>query len=309
MRRQMSSPFAMHLDLGMAGAGDDQSELRIPFRCGLLMGESTRIRGPSQAACRENSKPQWGAIMRMERAEKAAPSAWNGNVGCIDADGDEVDAQARAFREGARAVDQLIEGISRSVRMDHLDHSEDRRLSEQEDELRRQQESELRRARRKEREARDPHRKVALKLENRRRFERQLGQPETQESIPTRKVDFISFKGTERVAMVDVGQIRARCKQLSGGATVRSLLDHQRQKEQRERINTQSSRAAFWGSLNSASNGSSFMGTSMSAPMLLATASSDRSPGVAGRGDSEAALWQEARIPSAGRRINLAAAS
>jgi len=195
--------------------------------------------------------------MRLEQKDKSSALHAKGP----EYTADEVDDQARAFHEGARALDQLIEGMARSVRMEHVgagDPAEQRRLQEQEEE-RRQHELARNRARRREREARDPHKKIALRLENRRRFERDA----KQEPVPTKKVDFVGHGGLETVDMVDVSVLRSRCEKLEKGETVQSLLDRRRQKEQQERAGrlTATSRATSRGST---------LGTSSSAPFLSA---------------------------------------
>eukprot|EP00929_Paragymnodinium_shiwhaense_P110046 TRINITY_DN76746_c0_g1_i1.p1 TRINITY_DN76746_c0_g1~~TRINITY_DN76746_c0_g1_i1.p1 ORF type:complete len:434 (-),score=109.58 TRINITY_DN76746_c0_g1_i1:85-1386(-) len=196
----------------------------------------------SQAACRENNKTQ-RCNKLIESSELPTQARSSGQVSphasalepsAQSAMEEDVEAHARAFREGARVVDELIEGLT-SQRLDHLANRADaRRLGELEEE-RRQRELEMKRARRKEREARNPAKKVALKLENRRRYGAVDESGVAQDvSIPTCKVEFVSSKGFERVNLVDVGQLQARSV-VSQGATVRSLLDSQKQRELQRR--------------------------------------------------------------------------
>merc|ERR1712039_763938 len=90
-----------------------------------------------------------------------------------------------------------------------------------------------RRARKKEQEAKDPHRKVALRLENKRRFEEDaLGKA----GIPMSQVEVQGFKGRETVTLVDVRQLQSRCLFLDEGThDVREMLDAQRREEQQRR--------------------------------------------------------------------------
>eukprot|EP00927_Polykrikos_kofoidii_P076614 TRINITY_DN73680_c0_g1_i1.p1 TRINITY_DN73680_c0_g1~~TRINITY_DN73680_c0_g1_i1.p1 ORF type:complete len:318 (-),score=54.83 TRINITY_DN73680_c0_g1_i1:347-1300(-) len=195
--------------------------------------------GPSQAVRRENSKTQW-CTSQMERSEQGGSnSSGSGAAGTGAQDDtkcssptacDDVDAQARAFQEGARAVDDLLQGIARSSRLDHIGSREEERRQLEQEEARRQAEADMRRARRREREARDPHRKVALKLENRRRFDA-AERASTADHVPLCKVDFVGPRGPETVDLVDVGQLRSRCQQLNEGASVRSLMELSRRRD------------------------------------------------------------------------------
>eukprot|EP00928_Gymnodinium_smaydae_P069480 TRINITY_DN5299_c0_g2_i1.p2 TRINITY_DN5299_c0_g2~~TRINITY_DN5299_c0_g2_i1.p2 ORF type:complete len:351 (-),score=90.79 TRINITY_DN5299_c0_g2_i1:107-1159(-) len=252
------------------GLGGEAAAFQVPsslLPSGVVAGSGIRSRALerdrsslSRAACRENAKSQWCALTRLDqgrgisvgavapRTPSAGATAASLDLDCSSPSGagteDAAARAARAFQEGARAIEQLLEGVGRSGRMDYLldrDAQEARKRALALEEERRQQELELRRARRRERDIRDPHKKVALKLENRRRFERDMSM--RSEAIPTCRVDFAGGAGgLERVELVDVGQLRARCHQLGEGDTVKTLLDRQRRNEQRERLSSSTSR-------------------------------------------------------------------
>ncbi|CAE7413984.1 STK33 [Symbiodinium natans] len=76
------------------------------------------------------------------------------------------------------------------------------------EEARRRREAELRRARKKEQMARDPKRKVALKIENKRRFsgheEDEEDAKKEKDAIPLRKYEVYGESGPEKVNIVDI---------------------------------------------------------------------------------------------------------
>lgn len=137
----------------------------------------------------------------------------------------------------------MIEGLTRSLRLEHFaeacghQNPEDK-LRVQLEEERRHQEKEERRARQRERLTRDPHRKVALKLENRRRFGRSRTCPSGRPEVPMMTVDIVGSRGLEKVELVDLRTLRSRCHPLGSGTTVRSLLEHQRNQERWVRSRT-----------------------------------------------------------------------
>lgn len=243
-------------------------------------------RGPSHAAHLQNSKAQW-CFTQIERCNSApsllaprllstaefAPRALcpsSGGAGdsgggeqsggcCGSSEGD-TEARARLFEDGLNAVDQLLAaGKTKRGETTLRSREEEQRLLEQEEE-RRQHELDLRRARRRERDARDPHRKVALKLERHRRFAQdastevkpasgllagRLSQPRRRgvdaDRIPMQFVDIAnSSGGMEQVKLVDVASLRARCIKLpdgaSGGRAAVDALLEERRLEERRRI-------------------------------------------------------------------------
>jgi hypothetical protein len=91
------------------------------------------------------------------------------------------------------------------------------------------------RARRRERKvnARDPRRKVALQIAQRHEDEDELGRERFSlfdtSGVPMRAVNVLGCYGTETVDLVDVHKLRSQC--LPETRNVRSLLEHQRQKD------------------------------------------------------------------------------
>lgn len=134
------------------------------------------------------------------------------------------------FAEDLGQLDQAIEELSRSVRMEHLEAP---RVEAAKEEARKQLDQEHRRARQKEQQARDPHRKVALRLENKRRFE---SDEVAHAGVPMASVDVRGGTGCESVAVVDVKSLRQKCNVLNQGHDVRAMLDRQKQAEQQERV-------------------------------------------------------------------------
>jgi len=125
-----------------------------------------------------------------------------------------------AFKEDVAAVDTLIHNLAANLRVDGGINSKEaremERLKKEREEARLRQVAEERAARQKEAEARDPHKKVHLKLENTRKF----GKDFLEElRVPMQQVDFVTEAGVDHVNMVDILQIRQRCKRCDTRAT------------------------------------------------------------------------------------------
>merc|ERR1719201_1049386 len=125
-----------------------------------------------------------------------------------------------AFKEDVAAVDTLIHNLAANLRLDGGINSKEarelERLKKEREEARLRQVAEERAARQKEAEARDPHKKVHLKLENTRKF----GKDFLEElRVPMQQVDFVTEAGVDHVNMVDILQIRQRCKRCDTRAT------------------------------------------------------------------------------------------
>jgi len=94
---------------------------------------------------------------------------------------------------------------------------------------RKQREKEMRAARKREQAARDPHRKIQLKLENKRRFEIDTLD---QAGIPMKKLDFMTSRGRQKVPLVDVRGLVCQCQGLAEGIhNVRELVEKQSRSE------------------------------------------------------------------------------
>jgi len=137
--------------------------------------------------------------------------------------------RAEAFKNDALAVDNLIMNLTSNLRLDGATGAKAKeleRLKKEAEEARRRQAAEERAARAQEAAARDPHKKVNLKIENTKKF----GMAFIEElSIPMQQVDFHDDNGIQQVSMVDVLQIRQRCKRCDTTATpsVESLIADQ----------------------------------------------------------------------------------
>lgn len=138
------------------------------------------------------------------------------------------------------SLDHRIEDMSRNVRLEHFaaDSKAEDRVQRARDDIKRQREAELRKARKSEQEARNPRRKVALKLENTRRFAAAALAQGDQEPLPLPRGRPIPMTKIEAepgnlVDLVDVRKLRAGCKMLDeGGHSVEEMLDWEKRKEQ-----------------------------------------------------------------------------
>merc|ERR1740130_645284 len=102
----------------------------------------------------------------------------------------------------------------------------------------RKKEAELRKARIKEKAARDPHKKIQLRLENKRRFEMdtldKIGIPTTTFSVQNN----ISI---ENVKIVDILSLRGKCQGLTEGIhSVHELVELQQRREKSLRLSAAS---------------------------------------------------------------------
>jgi len=138
----------------------------------------------------------------------------------------ETEQRAQAFAEDLDAVDTLLESITRRGKERPVTPRERKERLRREAEARR--EAEMRAARKAEAEARDPHRKVAARLDNTRRFGPEEGH---EKHVPMMKVSFGGHNGVEQVELVDVRLLRARMQQINESAHVDSLLELQRHRE------------------------------------------------------------------------------
>jgi len=136
------------------------------------------------------------------------------------------------FIEDVLALNTQIEDLSKSLSFSHLSaNGADARKNAAKEEERRRKEAELRRARKKEQMARDPKRKVALRLENKRRFNDLEEEKGNEKQIPMQKIGVQGAKGPERVEIVDILKIKNQCEFLDQGASVKHMLETRYQKE------------------------------------------------------------------------------
>lgn len=238
-------PNTVPLARGAAG-----SRLQDDRRASLATFARTNASAPTAGVRRENDRAREYAA-ELERVltenNQATRSLSCGSLGLPkpespkSAEGSEVrdlDEQNELFQKTAADASRMLEGIARSVRLEHLSEgNQESKLKAEREEERRQQALEERRARQRERQARDPRRKVALKVENRRRF----GRTDSSgglcgSSVPMCEVTVCGEGGHETVGMVDVAGLRSRCQRLNNtgsksASTVDLLLQDQRQRE------------------------------------------------------------------------------
>jgi len=167
-----------------------------------------------------------------------------------------IETVAAAFKEEATAIDKQIQDLGKSILLNHLlgMSSEDAEAKAQQarEAEKRRIEAELRKARLKEKAARDPHKKIQLRLENKRRFEMHTLD---KAGIPTKEVDFQNHLGCETIKMVDVLSLRTKCQGLSQGIhSVQELVEMQQRRERALRLSS---------SAPSLMGGSTTMGSSL----------------------------------------------
>ncbi len=119
-----------------------------------------------------------------------------------------------------------LEYLTKHSRLEHFDKRDANDSTEDKarEERRRQEE---RRVRQRQRMSRDPHRKLAQKVEDRRR----LGWENWDQSIPIQQIEVNGGAlGSKKVGLVDVSGLKARSK-LSGNSSVDALLQQRRREE------------------------------------------------------------------------------
>lgn len=205
---------------GSARVGDVESPSSPSFARGGMMSDIVR---------RENATNDKYSRQIELGADAAGPSG----SGSSDLPGPEATSDfmqvlpPQAFLDDVRVVEESIQDLSKSIRLEHLDGSAlHTRQNSQLEAVRRRREEDIRRARKLEQQARDPHRKIQLKLENRRRFSES-----THRGVPMQVVDIVGRAGKEEVSMVDTRALRGRCLGMDAGdRTVAQLLDRRMRK-------------------------------------------------------------------------------
>lgn len=146
-------------------------------------------------------------------------------------------ASPQAFEADVKKFEGFMEELAKSVRFEHLDGAlpQDKWRQAEMEAVRRRKEEELRRARKKEQEARDPHIKIKIKLENKRQFEGD--KVSSAQGVPMQFIEFTSVKGKEQVKLVDPRALRSACLGMDeGDRSVSQLLSTKGRKEQSERL-------------------------------------------------------------------------
>mmetsp|Transcript_73410 Transcript_73410/g.129530 ORF Transcript_73410/g.129530 Transcript_73410/m.129530 type:complete len:871 (-) Transcript_73410:101-2713(-) len=183
---------------------------------------------PSTVARNENNKKE-RFTEQLRNASQGPQSPGRQDLQDTSADRiDSVDVLAEVFRKDMLNVTGRLDEMTRGLRMDNLKSKQEDRDRQKREEERRQLEAEKRLARKREQAARDPKKKVALRLENRRRFAE-----DDKHAVPMCAVNVDGVSGRETVNMVDITAIRQKCLRLGEGtsASVESLIDLQRIKD------------------------------------------------------------------------------
>lgn len=165
--------------------------------------------------------------------------------GSANEEGDEAtgDMNEERFAEGVAQLAQTIEDLSRAIRFDHLQKSDSK--SAKLEAARREKEAELRRARKKEQMAKDPTRKVAFKLDRRRREQQEMAEAMAKVStaeMPRRKskdIPLVPFHSEgcgsgnkEPVSIVDVKKIQRSCEGLGHHQNASEMLEVRRHRKE-----------------------------------------------------------------------------
>eukprot|EP00930_Biecheleria_cincta_P025765 TRINITY_DN18288_c0_g1_i1.p1 TRINITY_DN18288_c0_g1~~TRINITY_DN18288_c0_g1_i1.p1 ORF type:complete len:878 (+),score=185.02 TRINITY_DN18288_c0_g1_i1:45-2678(+) len=166
-----------------------------------------------------------GGSLRAEAAAAAA-AEMEARDGILDKD---------EFIKNVALLDNQIQDMSRSIQFNHLEkNTASERQRERAEEARRQKEAELRRLRKKEQMARDPKRKVALRIQNQRR-EAALQPLEVDKSkrdlLPMRNYEVHSLSGSSKIPIVDVLAIQNQCAFLGEGQNVTQMLEVREREE------------------------------------------------------------------------------
>ncbi|CAJ1343238.1 unnamed protein product [Effrenium voratum] len=183
---------------------------------------------PSTSARRENSRKEVfnEQLMQQTTCSQVAEVS--------DHRRDSLETLSDSFGKDIRGVTDRLEDIVRGLRFENFkgkQEKEERKRREEE----RKWEEEKRRARKKEQDAADPKKKVALRIENRRKFDSGSNSPNSAATIPMCPVQVEGPLGPEIVSLVDVEGLRSRCLQMNGKTSIDALMDALRSREKAER--------------------------------------------------------------------------
>jgi len=210
-----------------------------------VQGVPRHDRGVSSFTKRENSN-QEHAVVKLDASHIASSKKLKSSSALPDHPVQEspssrkqsLDIIESEFHDEITAMESQIAEIGKSLQMNRFskEEAEAKVLEEREAEKRRR-ELELRKARLKEKAAHDPHRKIQLRLENKKRFEMDTLD---KAGIPTTHVTFQGYAGCEKMNLVDVVALRSKCQGLTEGIhSVSKLVELQQRTRKASRFNHQ----------------------------------------------------------------------
>lgn len=136
------------------------------------------------------------------------------------------------FLQDVREFELHLQDCGRTIRLEHLGKdpkdAEADRVRQERAAQREWEEAEERKQRKKEQMARDPHRKIQLRLENKRRFEMDTLD---KAGIPMQTIDFGGGGNRQAISMVDLRQLQRKCQGLNEPGGVRAMLELQEHRE------------------------------------------------------------------------------
>lgn len=174
--------------------------------------------------------------------------------------------ESAELQSALHSIERQIDDGYRMLRLEHLARGEldlEMHHKAEQEAARRRKQEEQRRARKREQMARDPHRKITLKLANKKRFEMHTLD---RQGIPMHTYSHVSSTGREQVALVDVQALASKCHGLLEG--IHSVSELIELRERRERF----------GKIGSAASSQpSLMQHASSLPTLSAASSAENS--------------------------------
>jgi len=201
---------------------------------------SRHDRGVSSCTKRENSSQEQATVKLDSSLVLNGRKGARGDQGLVQSDTAVVESPCARkqtmemieadFKEEVIAMESQIADLGKSLSMNRFSkEGAEAKANEEREAEKRRREAEIRKARLKEKNARDPHRKIQMKLENRRRFEMDSLD---KAGIPTTSVTFQGHAGYEKQKMVDVQALRNKCQGLAEGIhSVPKLVEMQQRRE------------------------------------------------------------------------------
>eukprot|EP00929_Paragymnodinium_shiwhaense_P042847 TRINITY_DN22106_c0_g1_i1.p1 TRINITY_DN22106_c0_g1~~TRINITY_DN22106_c0_g1_i1.p1 ORF type:complete len:939 (+),score=315.04 TRINITY_DN22106_c0_g1_i1:80-2896(+) len=202
-----------------------------PSAAATALGSSNGFeKGLSEPALFENFKKQRyqmeldkGALPKKQSARRNSHGGGDSPTGTEAEDLAEA-VKPEVFFESFQAVSAMLEDCAKSLRCEAMDKGKReaaRAAAERAAEQRRMEEA-LRKARKKESEARQPAKKVQLRLENKRRFEADAS---SGKEIPMMQLTVQGAHGPELHTVVDVKQLQQKMRGIEGGVSVDDMLE------------------------------------------------------------------------------------